>query len=195
MKPTLSILTPSVWSRVDQSRALYDKIQSQDHGNDVEHLVLLDNRSRSIGAKRQALLDVARGKYVAFVDDDDDITDDYVDEILKASAHDTDVITFWQHATYNGLESTVKFSGKHQDEVFNPGGVTLRNLWHVCAWRRDAVADCVFGESNYGEDLTWCVQARRSIRSEASIDRVLHFYRHDSRTTEAPEPARAEDGV
>jgi glycosyltransferase involved in cell wall biosynthesis len=35
--------------------------------------VLFDNRARSIGAKRQALADIARGKYIAFCDDDDDV--------------------------------------------------------------------------------------------------------------------------
>lgn len=188
-----SILTPAVWKRSDLARALTNKIEEQcakaGVSGDVEHLVLIDNKARSIGAKRQALLEIARGSYVAFVDDDDDISDDYVEEILNAAKHDTDVIAFWQHATYNGMESTVKFSGKNQDEVFRPGGVTLRNLWHVCAWKREAVAECVFGESNYGEDLTWCVQARAMIRTEASVDKVLHFYRHDDSTTEAPEPS------
>ena len=81
----LSILTPTIPSRlfdtnhneISQVGSLADKIQNQiimaggsimmaDHKsriNDVEHLVFCDNRMRSIGAKRQALVDIARGDF------------------------------------------------------------------------------------------------------------------------------------
>jgi glycosyltransferase involved in cell wall biosynthesis len=153
----------------------------------VEHLVLCDNRARSIGAKRQALVDIARGEHIAFVDDDDDISDDYVVELLKAIESGADVITFHQRAIYNGLESEVHFGVKNQDGPFTPGGITLRAPWHVCAWKREVVAGCLFGESNYGEDLCWCLQARRRIRTGHHIPKTLHTYRHDAATTAAPE--------
>jgi glycosyltransferase involved in cell wall biosynthesis len=153
----------------------------------VEHLWLGDNRTRSIGAKRQALVDIARGEYIAFVDDDDDISDDYVGSLLEGIKSGADVITFRQWAIYNGLESEVHFGLNNQDMPFQPGGITLRAPWHVCAWRRAVVAGCLFGESNYGEDLVWCLQARQRIKTGYHIDRVLHTYRHDAKTTAAPE--------
>lgn len=183
----LSILTPTIPGRESQLAALQEKIESQNDGR-VEHLVFCDNRKRSIGAKRQALVDIARGDFLAFVDDDDDISDDYVSELLTAIETGADVITFHQQAIYNGLESEVHFGIKNQDEAFNPGGVTRRAPWHVCAWKRSVVAGCLFGESNYGEDLVWCLQARRRIRTGHHIPKVLHTYRHDASTTAAPEP-------
>jgi hypothetical protein len=156
--------------------------------DDVEHLVLCDDRMRSIGAKRQALADIARGKYIAFVDDDDLISDDYVWQILNAAETNADVITFRQRAIYNGLESEIHFGINNQDGPFTPGGVTLRAPWHVCAWKRERVAECLFSESNYGEDLVWCVQARKRARTAHHVDAVLHTYRHDAATTAAPEP-------
>lgn len=183
----LSILTPTIPERSAQVSALCAKIAEQSTGAQVEHLVLCDNRTRTIGAKRQALVDIARGDYFSFVDDDDDISPDYVASILTAINAGADVVTFRQRAIYNGAESEVVFGVNNQDAPFNPGMETLRAPWHVCAWRRDTVAGCLFGESNYGEDLTWCLQARRRARTGTHIDRVLHTYRHDAALTFAPE--------
>ena len=188
MNSILSILTPTIPGREAQLKALTDKLAHQIGNLAVEHLVICDNRMRSIGAKRQALVDIARGEYLAFCDDDDDISDDYITNLLSGCMSGADVITFKQRAVVNGAESTVHFSTRHPDGPFNPGGITLRNAWHVCAWKREAVKGCLFGESNYGEDAEWCAQARRRIRTEYHIDAILHTYRHDAATTAAPAP-------
>lgn len=189
MKPLLSILTPTIPGREAQLETLQAKIAKQSTCKRVEHLALSDNRFRSIGAKRQALVDIARGEYIAFVDDDDDIAEDYVSSLIEAIEKGADTITFQQRAIYNGLESKVIFGINNRDEAFNAGGITLRAPWHVCAWRRDRVADCQFAESNYGEDRIWAIQARRRARTGYHIDRVLHTYIHDAATTAAPENA------
>jgi glycosyltransferase involved in cell wall biosynthesis len=184
----LSILTPTIPTRIASVAALQAKIAAQiDDDLTVENLCLSDNRARTIGAKRQALVDIARGEYIAFVDDDDDISDDYVSRLLTAIETGADVITFRQRAIYNGLKSEVHFGINNRDGQFNPGGITLRAPWHVCAWKRESVAGCLFGESNYGEDLIWCQQARKRIQTAHHIDAVLHTYRHEAATTAAPE--------
>lgn len=167
---------------------LQEKLQSQIGNLPVEHLVFCDNRQRSIGAKRQGLVDIARGEYFAFVDDDDDVSDNYVSSLLAAIERNPDVVTFRQRAIYNGQESEVQFGVNNQDGQFNAGGITLRAPWHVCAWKREVVAGCLFGESNYGEDLIWCQQARKRIKTANHIDRTIHTYRHDAALTSAPEP-------
>jgi len=189
----LSILTPTIPGREKQVHALQTRIEEQisalKSSGQIEHLILSDNRQRRIGAKRQALLDIARGQYIAFVDDDDDVADTYVDELLKAAASGADVITFLQGATYNGQQSVVDFQLGQGDHTYNPGGITNRDAWHVNAWRRSCVAHCQFGETNYGEDLTWCRQARRMVKTTVHIPKILHYYHHDAATTAAPEPS------
>lgn len=183
----LSILTPTIPSREKQVKALSRKLENQIGEFQVEHLVLSDNRKRSIGEKRQSLVDIAIGEYIAFCDDDDNVSDDYVAELLKAIETKADVITFNQKAIYNKLESEVHFGIKNQDGQFNAGGITLRAPWHICAWNRQKVKGCVFGFSNYGEDLVWCHQARKRIKTGHHINKVLHTYIHDAATTAAPE--------
>ncbi len=183
----LSILTPTIPSREKQVQTLSKKLAKQIGDFPVEHLVLSDNRKRSIGQKRQSLVDIANGEYIAFCDDDDDVSNDYVAEILKAIETKADVITFNQKAVYNGLESEVHFGIRNQDGQFNPGGITLRAPWHICAWNRQVVKGCVFGFSNYGEDLVWSKQARKRIKTGHHINKVLQTYIHDAATTAAPE--------
>lgn len=187
MKPLLSILTPTIPGREKQLEALIEKLAKQIGDLPVEHLAFSDNRKRSIGCKRQSLVDIAKGQYIAFVDDDDDVSDDYVPSLLKAIESGADVITFRQRAIYNGLESEVHFGMNNQDGPFNPNGITLRAPWHVCAWNREKVDGCQFGYCNYGEDKIWCLQARRRVKTSYHIDKVLHTYRHDAATTAAPE--------
>lgn len=183
----LSILTPTIPSRESQLKALSEKLAKQIGDLPVEHLILSDNRKRSIGEKRQSLVDIANGEYIAFCDDDDDVSHNYVSELLKAIEIKADVITFNQKAIYNGLKSEVHFGIKNQDGQFNPGGITFRGPWHVCAWNRQKVKGCVFGFSNYGEDIIWSQQARKRIKTGHHINKVLHTYIHDAATTAAPE--------
>jgi len=190
MNIQLSILTPTIPSRKEQLSKLSEKIAKQSNDLAVEHLSFADNRTRTIGAKRQSLLDIARGEYIAFVDDDDDIEPDYVSEILLAIKQGPDVITFEQNSYYNGAFSKVVFGLNNRDEPFQPNGITLRAPWHVCVWKRELVKTCQFGESNYGEDIIWSRQARARIKTSLHIDKTLCTYRHDAALTAAPESVR-----
>jgi glycosyltransferase involved in cell wall biosynthesis len=185
----LSILTPAVPKRLLQVAELTEKLADQIGDLQVEHLVLLDNKRRTVGQKRDALLRASKGRYVAFVDDDDDIMPDYVAELLKAAEVNPDVITFRQHVSYNGQLGEVEFRLGNPNEPFKPGGVTKRNAWHICAWRRSLAIQSQFPASNYGED--WAFAAPLcSIPNlkEAHIPKVLHIYTHSAQTTEAPPP-------
>jgi glycosyltransferase involved in cell wall biosynthesis len=185
----LSILTPSVPSRLELLAKLCAEVQKQIGELAVEHLVLIDNRRRTIGEKRDALLRAARGRYVAFVDDDDWIRPDYVRELLTAAESNPDVITFVQESTVDGAKGLVEFHLGSPNEPFRPfeDGVTRRNAWHVCAWRRTLAIQSHFPAINYGEDWAFAAPlcALPNLR-ETHISNVLHEYRHSSATTLAP---------
>lgn len=189
MTPLFSILTPACWERIGDAQRLRDKIAAQisnlDEPRMVEHLVLLDNRTRTVGEKRQSLVQSALGDYVAFVDDDDDVSDDYVARICATlQAKSVDVITFEQDAHYNDHAFKVIFGLNNEDEPYNPETNSLnRGVWHVCPIRRTIAQDAVFPSIMDGEDRAWCLQVRPRLRSSAHIARVLHIYRHNSQAT------------
>jgi Glycosyl transferase family 2 len=193
----LSILTPAIPARIRQLEKLCVELENQIGSLPVEHLVLLDNRRRTVGEKRDALLRAARGAYVAFVDDDDFISHDYVAAILSAIRRPkipADVITFRQQATVNGVVAEIDFGLGNPNDPFpqsqDEKGVStiLRNAWHVCAWRRSLAIMSHFPALNYGEDWAFAEPLCRIARSEEHIGEVLHFYFHSSETTAAPGP-------
>ena len=57
-----------------------------------EGKTFFDNKKRTIGKKRDEMLKLAQGKYVTFVDDDDRISDDYVDEIMNGGTGESHAI-------------------------------------------------------------------------------------------------------
>lgn len=185
----LSILTPAVPSRMADIAKLCKFIGQQIGDRPVEHLVLIDNKRRTVGEKRDALLRAARGRYVAFVDDDDWVASDYVSLILEAAESAPNVITFLQNSTVNGQEGEIEFGLGNPNEPFKPGGTAKRNAWHVCAWERRLAIQSSFPVSNYGEDWAFAAPlcAIPNLRS-VHIPRTLHFYRHDEKKTEAPPP-------
>lgn len=183
----LSILIPSVPSRFFQSTELFLRLQKMAEGKPVEVLMLTDNKQRSVGMKRQALLEAARGDYVAFVDDDDGIEPCYIDALLEGIVRDPDVVTFKQQATVNGEVGFVDFSVMHKrDEPWRPGETVKRRPWHPCAWKREIALKGVFTDKMFGEDVDWLNQVIRYARTESHIPRVLHHYRYNENTSEAP---------
>lgn len=187
----LSILTPAVPSRMAQLMELGHELERQIGSLPVEHLVLLDNKRRTVGEKRDALLRAARGKYVAYVDDDDAVSADYVREILEAAHKNPDVVTFLQSSVVNGQAATVEFKLGNVNNQFIPGTVVKRNAWHVCAWRRSLAMLSHFPPTNYGEDWAYASKlCSMPNLTEAHVDKVLHYYRHDAKTTEAPPPTK-----
>ncbi len=194
----LSILTPAVPSRFLKLAWLSKRMIDLIEGGPVEHLIFADNKMRTVGEKRAALLRMAQGKYVAFVDDDDWVSEDYVSSILEAMKSDPDVITFQQTAEVNGVKRNIEFKLGNPNEAFPAAinayadaGVVIeepikRNAWHVCAWKRSLAIQSRFPATNYGEDWAYAAPLCAAAKTEEHIPRVLHYYFHSTETTEAP---------
>ena len=190
----LSILIPSIPSRWERAQNLYTKISKMCEGKDIEILLFLDNKKRTVGAKRDALVQMSRGKYFMFVDDDDDIMS--VDEIYQATFQDVDVITFKQ-LCLNQNKSTfvVTFGiGNENESNVNRQLTTATNTvfndckrppYHICAWNQK-FKKYRFPEISYGEDWEWVQQCIPEAKTEVFIDKILHSYNYDQTVSEAP---------
>lgn len=180
-----SVLIPSIPGREAMRAALIEKIQKQidECGANVEILCLIDNRKRSVGEKRQALLDIARGEYVAFVDDDDDVLDGYVSRIVAASVTHPDVIVFDSFCT---LDPDAPVLVTHvvgtDDQQYSTFGFS-RGAWHIHAWRRGLVEDARFPAVNYAEDIAWLEHVRPLITTSIRIEAALYHYRFNREVT------------
>jgi hypothetical protein len=185
----LSVLIPAIPSRRTQAGALYEKLMMQARSHDVEILLLTDNKRRTVGAKRQALVDIARGDYLAFVDDDDDVLDGYIDKIVKkACAWPGEVIVFPSLCTLNGGPTVrIDHSRHYENEQYNPAGFK-RKPWHIHAWCKQLAKAARFPDVTGYEDWPWCEQMLPHVKTEALASTApLYHYRFDSRTSESPQ--------
>ena len=86
----LSILIPSLESRADQLKSLCTDIHMQANqlglqlGKEYEICVFVDNKEKTVGFKRNYLLDQAKGEYTVFIDDDDRISSEYLKLVMQA---------------------------------------------------------------------------------------------------------------
>jgi glycosyltransferase involved in cell wall biosynthesis len=186
MSLVLSVLVCGTPRRLEShATPLIRKLEKQADGLPVEILYLLDNKKRSVGYKRQALLDIAKGDYVSYVDDDDDVADNYVSAILEGAKFGSDVVTFDQCADINGAVGLIRFGLGQPNEAFKPGGIALRGAWHVCAWKRSIAQTAKFPDLMDGEDWRWAEQLCLKATTSTHVDAVIHLYRFRSATTEA----------
>jgi glycosyltransferase involved in cell wall biosynthesis len=184
MTPILSILIPTVPERQALFSRLFDVLKFQTQQLPVEILTLSDNRMRSIGLKRNALLSIARGKYVAFCDDDDMVAENYASTLCDMASFDRDVLCFNQFSDWNGNKSTIEFRIHYPiNGIYRTGGITKRFPWHICAWRREVAQQCIFTDRMFGEDVDWVRQAEEIVETEAYSPKILHYYTHSEETS------------
>ena len=187
MEPQLSVLICSILDRVDMASALLHKLNTQAAGQPVEILCYADNRAKLLPVKRNMLLAQASGRFVAHLDDDDDIAPDYVSAIVSAALTrpDADVISFDQISKLEGQQSyetpfRVRTGLHHQNQdayvANNRRADIMRKPWHWCAWSARLAKAAVF-EVAVDEDWRWIQQMLPEARVEQHIDKVLHYYR------------------
>lgn len=187
-----SVLILSIPSRLDKLANLYGNLSNQIGNMPVEVLCLVDNKAMTIGEKRNKLLACARGKYLAFLDDDDMVSNDYVESIVQAIQHhpEADVIPFNQHCMVNGKEFYVDFdlSNNNEPAVMDANGNYAnirRKPYHMCVWKSVIAKNTPFPNVSYGEDLAWIMNLCLRCKRQHKIQKVLHYYRYDDRTSES----------
>jgi len=177
MNVKLSILIPSLPERIDVMSKIVEEVTKQSQGKPVEVLVMLDNKKRTIGAKRNSLIEQAKGEYVVFVDDDDRVVPHFVEALCsKIEAEpDTDCIVYDVAVNLNGKFSKICKYGKEyrygQDAFFYYRKPNSR----MCYAKRIAEKH-KFLDINYGEDDEWGERASRDIGKQSRIPDVLYHY-------------------
>lgn len=125
----------------------------------VEFCLAFDNRETSVGLKRQQLIQNAKGKYSSFIDDDDEITDAYVEDLAATIREAYPVMRLrgqisqytFTHSLENGLQSPMAV-----------GEVFLRPPNHLNPMWTDAAKFVHYKDATRGEDLDWMIRMSRT---------------------------------
>lgn len=196
VKPTLSILIPTLKSRKVKRERLLRELRKQigelENPRLVEVHLLQDEKEMTVGAKRNVLLDRARGEYVCYVDDDDMVAPEYLKEILKAIKENPkiDCVGFVGLMTTDGENpKEFRFSLKYRGS-FSRNGVYYRTPNHLCAIHRGIAKLRRFPEISFGEDAKWAHELYNCglLKTEYIIEKVLYYYLFEKLGTETQKP-------
>ena len=200
----LSILIPTVPSRAERLDNLLADITKQvtDKGNSVEHtegcilfksylyndieiLTALDQKQNSVGFKRQRLLQLAKGEYICYVDDDDKIADNYVYLILKALEDKPDCVGFKGFMTSNRInEESFIISTRFGWPWYSEAGTHYRCPNHLSPVKKDIAIKVGFRDMRNGEDGIYSQGILPYLQNESFIDEELYYYDFNSSTSE-----------
>ena len=176
----LSVLIPSLARRADFLARLLSVLQPQVVPG-VEILIDIDSGEKSIGEKRNRLIQRATGSHVAFVDDDDMVSPDYVQHLLDGAKRGVDVVSIRGEHTRNGQPWR-----KFIDEVGKPFSMTERDgmrtifygLQHLDAIRRSIAEQFEFPPIRFGEDRHFALKIEQSglVRTSWQVPTDVYVY-------------------
>lgn len=193
----LSILICSTNTRWQTfGRAIQEQVWAQhdalppDLQDRIEILFLADNKQQMLGQKRNCLVDIAQGRYVQFIDDDDRIEPDMFRILLDAAVSDVDVITFWVSVSMNGEPPKICRYSKDfkRDRNTDDGYERLPN--HICCVKRELAQKVSFPNLPHGEDSAYSKLLHPHLKTEYAIDRTLYHYDYSDETTETQQHRR-----
>ena len=168
----LSILITTIPSRRDLlirlNEALHIQI-CQNNLNNYFDIIICDDKihypiQKTIGAKRNELLELCNSEYITFFDDDDMPTLNYIKEVFKVlNSVDVDVIKINKIVSY----------------VDNTIDIQSTNLDHTCIIKTDIAKKYLFDDTSDKEYLNWSLNVCNDIKTYVQIDEPLYIYFHN----------------
>lgn len=160
---------------------LLDKLEPQVKDKNVELLVFSDNAKRSIGQKRNDAIKMANGKYSCFIDDDDLVSDDYVDLILKEIRDwSPDVIVFDALITFDEQRPKLVKYGREFDYCEKEEAY-YRHPNHLMVHKKSNITEW-FQDIKTGEDDEWASRMLDRIVTQSRIEKILYYYEYRTTT-------------
>ena len=178
----LSILIPTMESRKDMFEKLLKELDTQIMGGMVD--VDADATPElSIGEKRNNLLQRARGEYVCFVDDDDEVSKDYVYDIMEALMQSPDCLSLRGVITWDGVNPELfEHSIRYKAWITNTTSPIKYERYpnHLNVIKASIAKQFKFPDNSFGEDHDWAKQIHESglLKNEVYIDKVLYNYKY-----------------
>jgi glycosyltransferase involved in cell wall biosynthesis len=185
----LNICVCTIDKRIEMYNTLSAKILnqiaevSQKYGFRVANLYTHFNETMSIGAKRNELLNGCNAKFVVFIDDDDDISDDYVQQIVAVIYENPSIDCI-------GIKGKISFDGSNEKKWeiskdfgswYEDQGSYFRTPNHISPVRLDIAKRVGFPNISNGEDFAYSMGILPYLHSEIKIDKELYYYQFVSK--------------
>jgi glycosyltransferase involved in cell wall biosynthesis len=183
-KPVLSVLICHLRERADSLNRLLKTLHDQTAGSEQVEIILCDDPrgSMSIGAKRNLLVGWSAGEYVAFIDDDDNVSDTYIAKILKALRRKPDCVGITGKYIVAGqpewtFRHSITVSRWCRDKVRR---IYFRTPNHLNPVRRDIAISHPFPDIQFGEDRVFSDSIKIDLHDEVFIEDPIYYYYYDN---------------
>lgn len=188
MNPLWTIMIPTTVDRRELFNMLLVELQRQVAENKAKSLVEIiwdeDAKEKSVGVKRQHLLERANGIFVSGFDSDDFPHPDYVKDILAALVQygkEIDHVGFIENCSIDGQISKSIFSIKHISWDNNePGYDQVRCANPKSVIRKSKALQVGYPDLRWGEDRIFSEAVTPLLEREIFIDKPLYNYIHIS---------------
>lgn len=179
-------------SRMEGFAKVSRELSRQAEGKPVEIFCFMDNRKSNLSEKRNLVIAGAKGKYVSFVDDDDEVAPDYVDVILRELELDSeldcvvfDVLVHGYTPQPKVCKYGIEYQHKEGPEAY------YRKPNHLMVFRTEIARRHQFRKelSAISEDTEWAERSWKDIGKQKRIDKVLYQYLYDASKTTQVNPA------
>lgn len=125
-------------------------------------VIILDDNSGGASIPRNVGLDNAKGKYIAFIDSDDLVSNDYIETILNKTKED------WDYCLFSWKSKGQKIIIKDQPPKWNCC------VWN-CVYKRELIGNTRFRiDLKMAEDYYFNLEVRKG--KKANIEKILYYY-------------------
>ena len=199
IQPLLSILIPTVVGRENELSKLlgllskyapldvksnlkknnFDYTGTRYDLEDVEIIVVKDNKQNTIGAKREYMYSLANGLYSQMTDDDDELAPNAIELILNAIESNPEIpcITFREKCMMNGVYKSSNHSIRYSQWMDNQDGFDyVRSPFYKDVIRTDIAKSVPFPHIRYNEDEQWSKALKPFLTDEIHINEELYHY-------------------
>jgi glycosyltransferase involved in cell wall biosynthesis len=186
----LSILIPTVPQRANLFLELHSEINKQlEMANAFGIVEVISDDSpvgtKTTGQKRNDLIRVSQGEYVWFIDDDDMIMPNAIQNVLTALEQKPDALAINGIMTTNGNDKKEWYISKDLEYTadYSKGyEVYLRPTNHITPTKKEIAKLIQFENKSNFEDYAYCMELKRLglIKTEVKISEPVYHYRYQN---------------
>lgn len=183
----LSILIPTVPQRAKVYLELITELNNQIEMANAFGLieVITDDApvgAKTTGQKRNDLINSAQGKYVWFIDDDDMIMPNAINNILPALEQDPDALAINGIITTDGNNLKQWFISKdyeYRADFVKGFEIYIRPTNHITPVKREIAKQVKFKNQSNFEDYEYCMELKNLglVKTEIEIKEPVYHYR------------------
>jgi hypothetical protein len=178
IKLSILICSLEIEERQENLKKIISELNSQICKNYAENIVEVivekDNGLISVGEKRNSLLSKSNGEYICFIDDDDFISENYLNLILQNLKKDILLIRI-KHLI-NGVKSKSIQTSLYIDYLETNEFIFKTNHFHLCPIKKVIAENIKFQQINFAEDLDYSQKIVPLIQSYDFLEEEIYIY-------------------